>query len=380
MPVCEKCGTECKDGEKSCSHCGAVFAGEEASLPVSNEETRKTDGKSEDESPEEPKTRYICPKCRILYEHDGLCIRCGAAVVDQTHPKEEPPPALIHEIEDEEIIQFAESLSETEVIQIEPRQEVKEKKTSVLQKPIFLHRPSNRPMGDRMKEVGSPKKKGKNLARLSREVGSILILVGTAVYLCWSIYSHFAVKRPEASTAISKEAGTTVLPSPAPVAPSVSSPDLQETRNRQAVDGPPVSKEGETAPIPRTASSPASPSSSAPEAAEEDNIRNLLKNIQQGNLRKDIDLFMSCYSSGFKGREGKRKETLENWEHFNYFSLSYDLKNCSVSGNTANARVEWRITYGSKGGGGPEESRTVLDVKFKRENDGWKITEVKPVG
>ncbi len=342
------------------------------------------DGKSEDENTEADRIRFICPRCKILYEHGGTCIRCGAAVVDsaQAAVGEEPPPAPTREIESGEI-----SLSsgaaiadiEEEAPKARPPQE-EAKKIPVPQKPVSLRRPLNRLPGSWMREADSPKKKGKRLFRLSWEVASVVILVGTALYLCWSIYSHFTVKRPEASTAISKDTGTAVLlHSPASVDPPASSPDLQEKKSDQAAESPLASKEGMARPAPQAAS-PAPPSSPTPEVAEEEDIRNLLKNIQQGNLRKDIDLFISCYSSAFKGREGKRKETLENWEHFNYFSLSYDLKNCSISGTAASARVEWRVTYTSKGGGTPEESRTALDVKFKREEGGWKISEVKPAG
>ncbi len=347
---------------------------------ICGRKSERMDGKSEDKNTEADTVRFICPRCKILYEHGGACIRCGAMVVDpaQAAVEEEPPPAPARELESGEISLSSGADIEEEAPKARPPQE-EAKEIPVPEKPISLHRPLNRLPGSWMREAGPQKKKGKRLFRLSWEVASVVILIGTALYLCWSIYSHFSVKRPEASTAISKDTGIAVLPhSPTLADPPASSPDLQGKKSDQAAENPLVSKEGMDRPAPQAAS-PAPPSSPAPEAAEEENIRNLLRNIQQGNLRKDIDLFMSCYSSTFKGREGKRKETLETWEHFNYFSLSYDLKNCSISAGNASARVEWRITYTSKGGGRPEESRTVLDVKFNREDNKWKIVEVRPV-
>jgi hypothetical protein len=339
------------------------------------------DGKSEDENTEAPRIIFICPKCRIVYEHGGACIRCGSPVVDKTQSEveEESPPLPVREVETGELSLSSEVVIEEEAPKAAPAQEVT-RQIPTPQKPFSLHRSLNRLPKSGIRDAGLPRRKGKKLFRLSREVASVLILLGTGGYLCWSLYSNFVAKRPEASTMVSKGAGTAVLShSPAPVDPPASSPDSQENMRKHGTESPPISKEEATAPVPKTAS-PALPSSSTPDVPEAENIRNLLKNIQQGNLRKDIELFMSCYSSTFKGREGKRKETLENWEHFNYFSLSYDLKNCSITGNAASARVEWRIKYSPKGDGQPQESQTVLDVKLKREGDGWKITEVKPVG
>jgi ketosteroid isomerase-like protein len=57
--------------------------------------------------------------------------------------------------------------------------------------------------------------------------------------------------------------------------------------------------------------------------------------------------------------------------------LSYDLKDPSISAETAKARVEWVIKTSSKAGGRPQENKSVLNVTFKKEEGGWKIKEVK---
>ncbi len=108
-----------------------------------------------------------------------------------------------------------------------------------------------------------------------------------------------------------------------------------------------------------------------------EDIRDTLEKIKKGNLGKDIELFMACYSPSFKNREEKRRETLRTWENFNYQYLTYDLKTCTVSGSIARATVEWRILFCQKAGGPPEEGRTVLNVTLERREDGWKILEVQ---
>jgi hypothetical protein len=108
-------------------------------------------------------------------------------------------------------------------------------------------------------------------------------------------------------------------------------------------------------------------------------IRSLFENIRQANLQKDIDLFISCFSRDFKGMEGKRLDTLRMWENFNYLSLSYDLKDQMISGDTANVRLEWLVRTSKKVSGERQNGKTLLDVILKREDNLWKIKEIKPV-
>jgi ketosteroid isomerase-like protein len=118
---------------------------------------------------------------------------------------------------------------------------------------------------------------------------------------------------------------------------------------------------------------------SSTEVAEIRNIETLLEDIRQANLEKNIDLFISCYATDFKDREGKKKTTLAYWKRFDYVDLSYDLKDTSISGDTAKAKVEWLIKTSSKAGTRPQENKSVLDVQFKKEEGAWKIKEVKAV-
>jgi len=119
--------------------------------------------------------------------------------------------------------------------------------------------------------------------------------------------------------------------------------------------------------------------SSGTEYQEVEKIKSLLENIKQANLKKNIDLFMSCYSRDFTDREIKRLDTLETWGFYNYHDLSYDLKKQTITGDTANVRLEWLIQISKKTGGQPEDRRTLMDVTLKREDGHWKIKEIKPV-
>jgi RNA polymerase subunit RPABC4/transcription elongation factor Spt4 len=119
------------------------------------------------------------------------------------------------------------------------------------------------------------------------------------------------------------------------------------------------------------------PPATEPEEAEK--IKSLFETIKEANLQKNIDLFMSCYSKNFKDKRMKRLDTLENWNNFQYLELSYELKEQRVSGNTADVKVEWLMKVTLRETQETEVSRTLLDVTLKREEDRWKIKEIKPV-
>jgi ketosteroid isomerase-like protein len=172
---------------------------------------------------------------------------------------------------------------------------------------------------------------------------------------------------------------------------------------KQSRPSPPASKEATGGIVPNTSASldplsksnspvsekvPDTISSSVPttsktsigEREDEEEIKGLLEKIRQANLKKNIDLFMSCYCTDFKDREGKRRTTLESWGNFDYLDLSYNLKRRSISGDTAIATIEWLIKVSLKPGGQTQVTKSVLEVTFKREENGWKIREIKPVG
>lgn len=295
-----------------------------------------------------PHERLICPACKIIYERGDVCVRCGSALVTETLAREaekfKVPDAPEVKKKESEIIQRPEAKKELEV-----KEESFETETSEKQ-------PTKRPSDDMEGRFIRPRKRKIDYRRLSLEVGSISIMVLAGGYFIWSIYTHF-IKEPGAKTPSSKEVS-------APVLPKTSTP-----ANATA-----------TVPIPKETAPPLASDAVIVEALELEKIKSLLENIRQANLQKDIDLFISCYASDFKDRDGKKKATLDNWKKFDYLDLSYDLKNPLISGDTAKAKVEWLIKTSSKAGGQPQEIKTTMEVTLKKEEGGWKIKEVKQAG
>ncbi len=197
--------------------------------------------------------------------------------------------------------------------------------------------------------------------RLLLEVGSVSVMVLAGGYFLWSIYSHIT-RLPEPKTTRPQEVSAPAL--------SSSSNSTSGTAEVPILQEPP----------------PSSPSGSIPsdavvaEGLEIVRIKDLFENIRQANLRKDIDLFVSCYATDFKDRDEKRKATLSFWKKFDYLELSYDFKRTSITGDTARIRIEWLMKISSTGGGQPQESKTFFDAVLKKEQGSWKIQDVKQMG
>ena len=390
MLICTKCNIECDERDKFCSLCGNPLVtgekpiacqenmdemkeekGDQGQLTIPDPQEVRTESlqvaSPKDSCKGKPITKRICPRCKIIYNRADTCIRCGSPLEEHipSSRREEAPPPSIHEVEREgplptsmsevkkEDTPLSYGLEERIDLQSAHRPEVKKKSS---QKRIPQRQSLNQLPSGMMRKGSSSRKKQIKILRTSFEVVSIFLLISATGYLLWSLSSYFFMKQPQASPPIFKEVNHPAPPHSSP--PTNSAAPVKESRKvgdkqiRESAGG----------------------------MQEVEEIKNLLENIRQGNLKNNIDLFMSCYAPVFKDREGKKRETLETWENFNYLNLSYDLKSHSISGNIAHARIAWQIKFSPKTGGPTQESQTVLDVTFKRGDAGWKITEVKPSG
>ena len=365
---------------------------------------------------ETPRKKLICPSCKIIYERGTSCVRCGSALVLQTPAKEKEKPkspdiefnlstAQPDGLEDDFLPRAPTELKAKESdkglgatherpspsdpkgqeLGVSERGKKKELRiTSALETELEEEYPqpgtSEKPIakksaGDSYKRVPLLSKLKKDYRRLGLEAGSIMVMV----LALWSVYSYFAKpKPPEPGAAVSKEAAVQIpSASASPTAPSATTVVPGESKK---TEGPsPIPREAPPAPssFPEVPKTPDAAKTVSAEIQEVGNIKALLENIRQSNLKKDIDLFVSCYASDFENMEGRKKGTVAYWDKFNYLDLSYDVRNLSVSVETAKARVEWLLKTSLKGGGQYQENKSVLDVAFKKEDGRWKIKEVK---
>jgi rRNA maturation endonuclease Nob1/ketosteroid isomerase-like protein len=333
--------------------------------------------------------KFICPTCKIIYERGNTCVRCGEALVAQISTKDQEKSESLEtpEIQLEGLLlQNLENLSFEDVeqapkkkmeIPVPPKVEAKEE---TIPTEIQEEQTTKRLTEELDRRLNLPRRHKTNYRRLSLEVGSITIMAIAGGYFLWSIYSYMATKEPSLKTPYSAEISTPVLQNPSPPTNATATVSIPQENDRKGTKQSSVIFQDKTEGILSTPSHLTSSDEVVVETLEIRKIKDLLENIRQANLQKNIDLFISCYASDFKDREGKKKATLAYWKKFDYLDLSYDLKNPLISGDTAKVKVEWLIRISSKTGSQLQENKTLLDVTLKKEEGGWKIKEVKQVG
>ncbi len=67
------------------------------------------------------------------------------------------------------------------------------------------------------------------------------------------------------------------------------------------------------------------------------------------------------------------------WENYDYLSLSYELKEKTISKDKAHIELEWQVKTSKKLNGQRQNGKSLLDVILKKEEDQWKILEIKQV-
>jgi ribosomal protein L40E len=405
MAICPKCNIEYDAGKKFCRKCGSFLLTEETPVglegwgPIGEVRT---------------KAKLICPKCQALYEIGNYCRRCGSLLVQRIIPQGADVRPLektsikkwskqwLRLSEEKKNLEICLSKLETQQDKVSSNilnpmltryqdqlaslsslhQEIETELESVRKRAseeIDLLEKELQPIQKRVLEVHSLYQSGamtkadfsreknemtreiesreRNLAKYRRIIsilpsklgggmvslritdnflrplplmiaGGILILVVALGYFYW--------QKPSSSNALSEEIGS-------PSA-GTSSPQSQS----------PVSKKEEAK-----------------------RVRSLFENIRQANLKKNIGLFMSCYSRDFEDKEGKRLAVLETWENLNYLDLSYHLKKQTITGDTADVRVEWLIRTSPKAGGQPQDTRSILNVTLSKEDGSWKIKAIR---
>ncbi|MGQ9647438.1 MAG: hypothetical protein ACUVWO_12985 [Thermodesulfobacteriota bacterium] len=344
---------EYEEGTPFCNNCGGNLVTKKEPKPT--QEDKKKQGEAR------PDGRLVCPKCHILYEKLTTCIRCGAPLITQAALKqmEEAPPSPVPETNKVELKAAPPPEVEKEPLSIPPprkrlveprRGEIKRPEPVDLeQEPALMEAAQKGPqkkLEDKRERPFKLEKPKKPFFRSLHGILSIILLLMVATYLL-----------------------ITQVLTTQPVGPVPSTPKkLTELSDKE---GSTISEEA----------SPTLPSSSLPVVQlpqEIQKLLDLLENVRQANLRKNINLLMSCYSSDYKDLDERRRTALQAWSKYNYLDLEYVLKVESVSIDSAKARVEWRTRSIPIKGGQTEEGRSVLNVTFQKERNEWKIQEVTP--
>jgi ketosteroid isomerase-like protein len=399
MVICPQCNIEHDEGEEFCRKCGAFLLAIDG--PASGE------GKT--------KVRLLCPKCQLFYKKGNYCRKCGSLLM-QEMPSQDPD---VQALEKKSVKSWSKKWlkllnEERELESCMSKLEVeRDKVSSDVLNPLFIrYKDRLNSLSPLHQEIeteleGIRKRASEEIASLDKELKPIQ----RRLEEFQSLYKSGGVTKPDfvrekkelRKEIKSRERSLKKYRQILSLLPGKMGGSLVSTGftgnllrpftlliasgiiilmvaggyffwQRPSQSSRAVAKEIVTSP-----SVPPSPNSPpvAVEVQEVEKIKSLFENIKQANLKKNIDLFMSCYSRDFNDLQGKRLDALEMWGFYNYHELSYDLKEQTISGDTANVKLEWRIRVSKKVGGQREDKRTILDVTLKREDGFWKIKETK---
>ncbi len=126
------------------------------------------------------------------------------------------------------------------------------------------------------------------------------------------------------------------------------------------------------------ATSPPASSSQPPGASLNEEVQALFNTLREAQLKKDLNLFLSCYASTFPGLAEKRQKTQAAWEQFTFTNMFYFLDEVTApEPDQARVRVTWELQAQDRR---TQEILTASQgflVELKREGGKWRIAAVQ---
>jgi hypothetical protein len=109
-------------------------------------------------------------------------------------------------------------------------------------------------------------------------------------------------------------------------------------------------------------------------------LREVLENLKQSQIEKDIFLFMSCYSYIFPTLDQKRKETQEIWLKNNITNMSFVIDTIKpIDSQRALAVITWTFNVHNLRTGEHKEYKQTFRVDFIKELEKLRIRSLEEI-
>ncbi|MDP2157167.1 MAG: hypothetical protein Q8K68_05610 [Nitrospirota bacterium] len=115
-------------------------------------------------------------------------------------------------------------------------------------------------------------------------------------------------------------------------------------------------------------------------AIQAKDIYDLLEDIKNANMKKDLSLWESRYARQYLDAGKKRNETAENWKKFDYVSLQYKVEDIQMLPERITATISWKMELRSTASGKMTRTTLKLISEFVVEDDTLKIASVRKAG
>lgn len=106
-------------------------------------------------------------------------------------------------------------------------------------------------------------------------------------------------------------------------------------------------------------------------------LEELLQNMREAQLKKDIEQYLNNYSPNFPALDKKRQAIAKNWELYDYLDLEYKIDEVKllITGN-ASALVTWKIKYQIPESNEIKFITQKFNITLSNESGKWRINKL----
>lgn len=109
----------------------------------------------------------------------------------------------------------------------------------------------------------------------------------------------------------------------------------------------------------------------------EKDVADLLEDIRQANMRKDLNRWIARYSRKYLESTGKKKDVLKQWKNVDFRNLKYSVADFSARKNKASALISWDMELFMKESGKSRKVSQQIRADFVIEDGRVKISSVR---
>jgi hypothetical protein len=130
--------------------------------------------------------------------------------------------------------------------------------------------------------------------------------------------------------------------------------------------------------IPASTSSPRTPVASAPQDDMKREVEKISEKIRSAHLNKDINKWLSCYTSTYPNLGQLENRMLVLWKNYDIKDVTYRITNVRrLSDNQVTADIIWNIQFYDHSAHDYTLMRQSYQITMEKGASGWKISSSK---
>jgi len=113
-------------------------------------------------------------------------------------------------------------------------------------------------------------------------------------------------------------------------------------------------------------------------AALKDQLTELLNQLREAQLKKDISLYSQAFSPNFPDFDQRRLRTLAVWDAYDYSGLDFEVTEVNLlDADQAQATVTWKLEIRQKATQNGKSETQSYNVRFSKDGGKWRISNLE---